>query len=343
MKHSIANLLIKSPHILVIEDDAQQLGQMLDWLEAREGLLFQARNAEQAQSILQQQWVDAIITDWQLPGISGLELIRSLREADFAGPLLLCTGMMLTPDHLQEAFAAGASDYLRKPLNRVELNSRLDNSLQLYAHREALNLLNHSQVQFIRFLASHLGQGFQRLLQLQQLNQLTQPPTLLEQEEQQLAQEMVGDFHKLMAWGRYRLSLQQLELQRIELRKLLNSLARNFNAQSERLSLRGGKDLFIHSDLDVLMRILMQLTDNALRYSSGKVTLKVSSEGEQIRFSVSDEGHSLSTGELARLLDIRYTGLGLHICHDLLKLLGSSLQGRTNSAGTTLYFELPQR
>lgn len=346
MKQAIENLLLKSPQVLIVDDDPEQLAQMADWLHERDGDLYQARSSEQALRILKQQWVDAVITDWQLPEMSGIDLIRDLRSSAFRGPLLICTGMMLSPEHLRQAFEYGANDYLRKPLNGVELNARLDNSLQLYAHRETLRLFNQSQRHFINYLSQHLGQGFQNLLQLQTLSAFKRPqpePQMPDRELKQ-TQDLVKEFQKLMLWARYRFALNHVQFRRFELRQLLKSLESTFVSESQRLILRGGKDLFLYSDPDILQRILTQLLDNAFKYTSGKVTLKVSNESQQLRLTVLDEGSRLSEGELERLTHIENTGLGLHIVHDLLELLGSRLQARqTSQGGSQFYFELDQR
>ncbi len=366
MKQAIENLLLKSPRILIVDDDAEQLSQMVDWLHERDGDLYQARSSEQALKILNQQWVDAVITDWQLPEMSGIDLIRQLRSSEFRGPLLICTGMMLSPEHLRQAFEYGANDYLRKPLNGVELNARLDNSLQLYAHRETLRLFNQSQSHFIQYLSQHLGQGLQQLLQLQTLASFkaqsenglsiqtsgSQSPVnqnLASQgKDHQLTQSLVKDFHKLMLWARYRFSLRHVQFRRFELKQLLKSLESSFSAESQRLVLRGGRELYLYSDPDILQRILTQLLDNAFKYTPGKVTLKVSQEAQELRLAVIDEGLSenttLSEGELERLTHIEHAGLGLHICHELLALLGSQLQARqTSQGGSQFYFDLVQR
>ncbi|MGV3526625.1 MAG: hybrid sensor histidine kinase/response regulator [Candidatus Sericytochromatia bacterium] len=342
MKQAIENLLIKSPQVLIVDDDPDQLAQMVDWLDEREGTLYQARSSEQALKILNQQWVDAVITDWQLPEMSGLDLIRHLRSSTFSGPLLICTGMMLSPDHLRQAFADGANDYLRKPLNGVELNARLDNSLQLYAHREILRLFNHSQSHFIDYLSAYLGQNFQQLLQLQTLSTLkTQGPGADPSPELALTQTLVKEFHKLMLWARYRFSLTQVQFRRTELRQLLKSLEPHFAEAAQRLIIRGGRDVYLYSDPDILQRILHQLLDNALKYTSGRVTLKVTQDGQLIRIAVRDEGQTLSEGALERLTHREGAGLGLHICHDLLSLLGSRLQARqTSQGGSQFFFEL---
>ncbi|MGV3526620.1 MAG: response regulator [Candidatus Sericytochromatia bacterium] len=326
MKQSISSLLQKSPRILVVDDDIENLAEMVGWLSHRDGQLYQARSTEQAQTILRKEWVDAVITDWQLPGLSGLELIRALRSQQFAGPLLLCTGMMLSAEHLQMAFAAGANDYLRKPLNRVELNARLDSALQLHAQSETLRLLNQSQERFIQFLSQDLGGKIQHLRQLQQVAPDTARPL-------QLTEAMGVDFQAMMEWGRYRFALQHVQFQRFELKRLLKDLETYFAAQWHRVILRGGKDVFLHTDPDLLRRILIQLLDNALRYTQGNVGIKVSVAEHEVVLNVWDDGEGLSEGELLRLLEPAHQGLGLLICTDLLALLNSQLQARRSRSG----------
>lgn len=338
MKETIENLLIKSPQLLIVDDDTEQLAQMVDWLSERDGQLYQARSSEQALKILSKQWIDAVITDWQLPEMSGLELIQRLRSARFRGPLLICTGMMLSPEHLRQAFAAGANDYLRKPLNSVELNARLDNSLQLYAHREILHLFSRSQQGFIAFLSRSFGLHLERLRQLQHLERQTGS---LGEEAPALTETMIQAFHKLMLWARYRFSLRHVQFRRFELRQLFKSVENSFATQAHRLSFRGGREVYLYSDAELLQRILQQLVDNALRYSEGPVTIKASQESQGLRLAVIDQGQTLTEGELARLVDRQQAGLGLHICHDLLELLNSRLQARkTTQYGNQFFFEL---
>src|SRR3990167_7122113 len=104
MKRLMLNLLQKSQRLLIVDDELESLSLMLDWLSPRNTRIYQARSGEQALKVLQKKTVDAVISDWQLPGLSGLDLVRSLRSSGFAGPLLICTGYMLSAEHLLEAF-----------------------------------------------------------------------------------------------------------------------------------------------------------------------------------------------------------------------------------------------
>lgn len=331
MNKAIANSFNRSVHILIIDDDIEQLAEMVDWLDHREGRIYQARSSEQAKKILTSQRIDAVITDWQLPEMSGLDLIRHLRETEFQGPVLLCTGMMLSPRHLQEAFDAGANDYLRKPLNRVELNARFDSALQLYYQQKALHQLNQSQEQFIHLLSQTLGN---KLQQLEHMQHLAQNPDA----EQTLTHEMSKSFQKMMGWARYRFQLQTLHPQCFELKTLIDGLASHFPEHWHRVNLRKIKGIHLCTDPNLLQRILYELLDNALRYTPHNVTLKAQEKDQGLTLSVCDQGEGLSEGDLERLRAPQQQGLGLSICGDLLALLDSQLQTRRSRRGENIFF-----
>jgi two-component system, sensor histidine kinase and response regulator len=334
MKQLIANSLNKSTNILIVDDDIEQLAEMVSWLEHRKGNLYQARSGEQATKILQNQWIDAVITDWQLPEMSGIDLIAYLREEHFKGPLLLCTGMMLSPQHLQEAFDTGANDYLRKPMNKVELNARLASALQLYQQREALTKLNQSQERFINLLSQDIGDNLHHLHQVQRLDS---DPL----KEQALTRRMGAEFQKMMSWARYRFGVQGIQPQWFELKNLIDALADNFSAHWHRVTVRNIKNMSIYSDPDTVQRILYELLDNAFKYSEGNITLKAKKDDQMLTLSVCDAGEFISEGALERLNQPTHQGLGLTICSDLLSLLDSQLKIRQSRKGESIFlFEL---
>lgn len=71
--------------------------------------------------------LDLLITDWDLPGTSGLELVKQLRanEATAATPVLMVTARNARDD-VQAAAQAGVSRYLLKPFAQETLRLRLD-------------------------------------------------------------------------------------------------------------------------------------------------------------------------------------------------------------------------
>lgn len=92
--------------------------------------------------------IDCMLLDIQMPGESGVQLCRAIRAMPrhAAAPIIMLTAMALRA-HIDEAFAAGATDYLCKPLNTAELNARLGNVSHLVgAARQPNPPLEHGAV-----------------------------------------------------------------------------------------------------------------------------------------------------------------------------------------------------
>ena len=127
--------------VLIAEDDAvsrtvlkktvEKLGHQC--LAAKDGL----EAWEMYRSIPE---VEVIISDWMMPGMDGLELCRSVREAnsDWYTFFIFLTALG-DKEHLLEGIIAGADDYLAKPLNRDELQVRLITASRVNALHRKLN------------------------------------------------------------------------------------------------------------------------------------------------------------------------------------------------------------
>jgi DNA-binding response OmpR family regulator len=81
-------------------------------------------NGEQAAQALEDVEYDVAILDWRMPGITGIEVIQRIREADVLTPILMLTARDTAPDRI-EGLNAGADDYLVKPFDFDELVARL--------------------------------------------------------------------------------------------------------------------------------------------------------------------------------------------------------------------------
>ncbi len=82
--------------------------------------------------------VDLILMDIEMDEMSGIEATRRIREADELQdiPVLMVTGDT-SDESLQEAFTAGAVDYLTKPIRKVELLARIRSFLKLKQETDA--------------------------------------------------------------------------------------------------------------------------------------------------------------------------------------------------------------
>lgn len=94
---------------------------------------YQTNNSRKAVTIAQQVIPDLIVTDWDMPKLNGLDVVRALKSNKFTKeiPVIMATGVMLTTEHLQMALNAGAVDYIRKPIDPTELIARTKSALLL--------------------------------------------------------------------------------------------------------------------------------------------------------------------------------------------------------------------
>ena len=88
--------------------------------------------------------IDLVILDLMLPGMSGYEICRQIRENDLELPILVLSSRTLSEDKAQ-AFDAGTDQYMTKPFALPELLSRVRNLLerrgQRLARRDVLHIL----------------------------------------------------------------------------------------------------------------------------------------------------------------------------------------------------------
>jgi len=122
---------------LVVEDDALERLRLAR-LVARAGFeVREANDAVQAIALLADRPADVVITDWELPSVSGVELCRTLAAATDRPHLIVVTARDGISD-VQEALESGADDYLSKPYRAGELSARLQAARRLVTLRRRL-------------------------------------------------------------------------------------------------------------------------------------------------------------------------------------------------------------
>jgi len=130
--------------ILIVEDEPGHLKTIIDYLISvdQHYEIMSASNGRIACSIAESEIPDLIIMDWDLPIMNGIEATIKLKsdETTRAIPVIMCTGTMLTSEDLQTAFNAGAIDYIRKPVDKIELTSRVRSMLMLAEYFKHKNI-----------------------------------------------------------------------------------------------------------------------------------------------------------------------------------------------------------
>lgn len=117
-----------APHLLVVDDDTRIRSLLARFLTENGFRITMAGTAEEARRKLESLEFDLIILDVMMPGETGVELTKSLREEKDV-PILMLTALSETDSRI-EGLEAGADDYLPKPFDPRELILRVNNILR---------------------------------------------------------------------------------------------------------------------------------------------------------------------------------------------------------------------
>ncbi|MGH7838060.1 MAG: sigma-54-dependent transcriptional regulator, partial [Candidatus Binataceae bacterium] len=110
----------RKPSILIVEDEAK-LRRLLELQLAEEGFLPQsAGEAEEGLRLLNRGKFDLVVSDFKLPGMSGLEFLGAVKRINGNLPVIIMTAYG-TVESAVEAMKAGAGDYVLKPFSLAEL------------------------------------------------------------------------------------------------------------------------------------------------------------------------------------------------------------------------------
>jgi DNA-binding response OmpR family regulator len=120
--------------VLIVDDDPDMVSLLETALRAEGVRVLTAINGEAALACAHQERPSLILLDMHLPKLDGLTVCRALRAAPDPHlcdiPIVMLTGVMLQEANLVEAFAAGATDYLTKPVKPTLVRARVRAWLQ---------------------------------------------------------------------------------------------------------------------------------------------------------------------------------------------------------------------
>ena len=129
--------------ILVVDDEPDNFCVIEALLSGEDYQLHYASHGQAALDLLDLFQPDVILLDVMMPGIDGIEVCRRIKARSKwkAVPIIMVTALTTKGD-LARCLAAGADDFISKPVSRLELNARVRSMLRIHLQYQQLELFN---------------------------------------------------------------------------------------------------------------------------------------------------------------------------------------------------------
>ncbi len=170
---SATDISVDKLHVLVIDDDPIVRHLITKVLSAQGHTVTTATSGKEGLKAIVQHCPPVVITDWMMPEMDGLDLCRAVRRSDLLRKTYVIVLTAKTePDNLLEAFAAGADDYLAKPVDTRVLLARLGAAQRVIALQEIVEDDRND----IRHALAQLSVANRKLEHMAHYDQLTTLP-----------------------------------------------------------------------------------------------------------------------------------------------------------------------
>jgi signal transduction histidine kinase len=358
--------------ILVVDDDATTRRTLRAMLEKALYKVECAASGAEALALLPEYRPELVLLDVLMPDMDGLETCRRIRTLP-GGDLLPVVFLTsdLRPETHAEAFRAKCDDFLRKPVFSTELIVRIRSLMRLkrlqaeiHAERDALLDSQKQKEQLLEFIVHDLKNPLATLqVGLDMLGQREDiPATVLRQlvRLRETALSMDQMIQNILDIGRAEQTGLDLHRTRIRMFDLIPMVLREVELRAQKmeqnLAWDCAEELAIEADQELLRRLLLNLLDNALKYSpkGSRTRIEAGPKGNGIVVKVSDEGQGIPEhmrdavfSKFVRLEEegasVRSSsGLGLTFCQVVAEAHGGRIWVEANlPKGSVFILELP--
>ncbi|MFT8361629.1 MAG: ATP-binding protein [Sporolactobacillus sp.] len=328
---------VDAPTILVADDDLDNLSILINTLEGIPYNVIGVKNGDEALAMIAQHALDLVILDLMMPGKSGFDVCKAVREKDGPSvlPILMLTAAIVNEEKYL-AFRAGANDILQKPYNYSEFAARVRGLILMKSAAAQATTME------VAFLQSQIKPHF--------LYNVLNSIIALSYEDMEQAREMIGqfaaylrssfDFHNIHSMSSF-----QKELALV--RSYWNIEKMRFGDRMQLLF-----DMEDGIDFPMPPLLIQPLVEDCVQHGLGRLK-----KGGMIKFSVhrvdnghliqvSDNGMGMSPEQMDHIFEpTRNGGVGLkNVSSRLRYFYGTSLEiSSALGKGTRFSMFLPQK
>lgn len=362
-----------SGRILVVDDHEANRVLLRDILELDGHVAVLAGSGSEALALAAaDSELDLVLLDVNMPGMDGLEVCRRLRAdpATASLPIILVTALAERA-HRLDGIAAGANDYLTKPIDRPDLLLRVRNTLRLRRlHREVaeqfrkLQDLERMRDSLVHMLVHDFRTPLTAIsayLQMAQakVGELEDPVLVNDLEEMSRSVDELADMvSDVLDVSRFESGKMPLRRSSIDLRQIAAEAIASVGA-ARRASVEyrpPGESVVALADPDLIRRVIANLLGNAVKFTApdGQVRVQVKSAKAGAEVRVQDDGPGIPADLQAHIFEKfgqalskggragRSSGLGLTFCKLAVEAHGGWIGVESEvGKGSTFRFTLP--
>jgi two-component system, sensor histidine kinase and response regulator len=349
--------------IFVVDDEPNNF-EVIEILLSREPYeLVYLKNAAEFWLHLEQELPDVILLDVMMPQVNGMEVCQALKaSAQWKHiPVVMVTSLSSKED-LGRCIEAGADDFISKPVNGIELRSRVRSMLRIKKQQDALKDALQLRQDLVHMIVHDLRNPLANIVLSGDLLQMTQ----LNPKQAQKIEHIQLSCRQLQTMIDGLLMTAQLESGKLQLNRTpadLTIIGQQVIDDFEAIANQKFIQLIVDfpqagvlCDLDevVFRRILDNLFSNAIKFSpkGSCITLSVEYSTTMAKLRVIDEGRGIQPELRQKIFqkfevgefneEVNQIGLGLAFCKMAIEAHGGTIAVEANyPAGTIFVLEIP--
>ena len=327
--------------IMVVDDTLENLRVLGNILRENGYKIALVQSGKEAFTILENMIPMVIFLDVMMPDMDGYEVLQRLKNspATMEIPVIMVTAKSDAED-IDSALSMGAIDYIKKPVNKIELLARLRTTIKLREKELALQTMLQSKDDFIHMVAHDLRtpfasiSGFADML----INDESLKNKMNSEHKEYLkiiidsSTFLVEYFNKLLNWASIESKGLSVNTEKINLKGVIQTTQLLFSSklkEKEQTFINKCKDdLVIKADGALFQQIINNLISNAIKFSPDKSEISIITEelSDKIEITIRDSGSGISGVTPEELFTKSFhkstrgtkgekgTGVGLHIC-----------------------------
>jgi two-component system, sensor histidine kinase and response regulator len=356
--------------ILVIDDNAENLKVLGNILKENGYKIALVQSGKEAFSICESITPMLIFLDVMMPEMDGYEVLSKFKSVAETRdiPIIMVTAKNEAED-IDAALELGAVDYIKKPINKIELLARMRTTIKLREKEIALQEMLKSKEEFIQIVAHDLRTPFASISGFADiLMNDTELNAKMKTEHKEYLKLIIDSsaflvdyFNKLLNWASIEANGLQVRKVQVNLKNIIQTAQLLYTTKLSEKNLNFYNSIddnaLIEADSSLFQQIVNNILSNAIKFTpeNGDISVLIENDTDNLTLIVRDSGIGIDKLTPAELFGKSFhkstrgtngekgTGIGLHICKVIADAHAFGLTFRpAPNKGTDFVISIPQ-